>query len=65
MDIRDCLRETIKKKGITQSHIAKKIGLSDIDLSNRLLKKRKLEANEMLKICNAIDVDPFDIWKDT
>ncbi len=65
MDIRDCLRETIKKKGITQSHIAKKIGLSDIDLSNRLLKKRKLEANEMLKICSAIDVAPFDIWKDT
>ena len=65
MDIRDCLRETIKKKGITQSHIAKKIGLSDIDLSNRLLKKRKLEANEMLKICSAIDIDPFDIWKDT
>lgn len=65
MDIRDCLKETIRQKGITQAHIAKKIGLSDIDLSNRLLKKRKLEANEMLKICSAIDVNPFDIWKDT
>lgn len=62
MDIRDCLREKIKEKGITQFYVAKKANLSPVGLSNRLLKKRNLEANEMLRICKAIDENPFDIW---
>lgn len=64
MDIRDCLRNTIKEKGITQSSIAKKIGMTEIDLSNRLLKKRNLEANDLLRICKVISINPLEIWSE-
>lgn len=62
-DTRDALRELIKQKGYIQRAIAQKAGMSEHQLSGVLAKKRKLDSNEFLALCRALDTTPDDLFK--
>lgn len=61
MDVRECLRPAIDEKGYKYSHIATEAGLTDQQLSDIMNKRRRLEANEFVKICNAIGMTPNEV----
>ncbi len=61
MDIRDNLKKVISDKGFIQATVAKKAGLSPCKLSAVLSKSRKLEANEMFNLCEAIGISPCEL----
>lgn len=60
-DIRVNLRNVIKDKGYRQAFIAKKAGMSPCKLSQVVNLERKLEANEMFALCNAIGITPVEL----
>lgn len=66
MDVRDSLRKVISDKGFIQASIARKAGISPCKLSAILSKNRKLEANEMFDLCEAMDISPCELreWPD-
>ena len=43
-----------KEKGITNAHVARKIGMSPQQLQN-VFKKQELTVSDVIKLCNAID----------
>jgi transcriptional regulator with XRE-family HTH domain len=57
-DIKACL----ESKGIRQSFVSKKTGIPASILNMILNNNRKIEANEYMKICDAIGV-PLDYFK--
>lgn len=61
MDVRINLRDAIREKGYNQAAIAKKAGLSPCKLSQIVNLSRKLEANEMFALCDAIDMTPVEL----
>lgn len=61
MDIRDNLRSVIKDKGYIQAVIAKKSNLTPMQLSSVLKKERRLDANEMFDVCDAIEMSPDEL----
>ena len=48
-------------KGYSQKRVAEMANLSDSKLSSILLKRRKLDANELFDICNAIEITPSEL----
>ena len=60
-DIRDNLKAVIEEKGYIQAVIAHKANISPAKLSQILNKGRKLEANELFEICEAIEMSPTDL----
>lgn len=60
-DIRVNLRNVIKDKGYRQAFIAKKAGMSPCKLSQVVNLERKLEANEMFALCNAMEITPVEL----
>lgn len=60
-DIRVNLRNVIKDKGYRQAFIAKKAGMSPCKLSQVVNLERKLEANEMFALCNAMGITPVEL----
>ena len=61
IDVRDTLRDVIKERGFKQSAIAQMANLTPSKLSQTLKKARRLDANEMFAICNAIGINPQDL----
>lgn len=61
MDVRDNLKKVISDKGFIQASIAKKAGISPCKLSAVLSKSRKLEANEMFNLCEAMGISPCEL----
>ena len=57
-DIRDNLKQMIVNKGLKQSVVAAKSGLTSEQLSNILNRKRQLEAGELFAICDTIGTTP-------
>lgn len=47
-------RSYLIEKGITNAHIARKIGISPQQLQN-IFKKKELTVSDVIKLCNAID----------
>ena len=47
-------RSYLIEKGITNAHIARKIGISPQQLQN-VFKKKELTVSNVIKLCNAID----------
>ena len=47
-------RSYLIKKGITNAHVARKIGISPQQLQN-VFKKKELTVSDVIKLCNAID----------
>lgn len=52
------INEYLISKGIKQTYIAKKVGISEDKLSNILNGKRKISATEYLNLCEVLGVDP-------
>ncbi|RHE72454.1 XRE family transcriptional regulator [Mediterraneibacter gnavus] len=47
-------RSYLIEKGITNTHVARKIGISPQQLQN-VFKKKELTVSDVIKLCNAID----------
>lgn len=47
-------REYLKQKGISNAHVARKIGISPQQLQN-VFKKQELTVSDVVRLCNAID----------
>jgi transcriptional regulator with XRE-family HTH domain len=62
-DIRVNLRNVIKDKGIKQASIALKVGMTPNKLSQIVNLERKLDANEMFAICEAIGITPGELYE--
>lgn len=60
-DVRINLREMIRERGFRQAAIAKKAGMSPSKLSQVLNLERKLEANEMFALCDAMRITPVEL----
>lgn len=63
MDIRECLKPAIDKKGYKCGFVANEAGLTDQQLSDIMGKRRRLEANEFMEICRAIKMSPDEVMK--
>lgn len=61
MDIRDNLKAVIHDKHYIQAAIARKTNLSPMKLSQILNKERRLEANELYDICEALEMTPMEL----
>lgn len=55
------IKEYMKDNGIKQSYVADKMGTSPQILGTILNEKRKLEAAEFFKLCDAIGADAVDM----
>lgn len=62
VDARDSIAFEIKDRGFKQSVVARKAGLTEQQLSDIINKRRKMDANEMFSICEAIGVLPNDLF---
>ena len=58
IDVRDSVATEIKSRGFKQSAIAAKAGLTEQQLSDIINKRRKLDANELFSLCDALMIDP-------
>ena len=47
-------RSYLIEKGITNTHVARKIGISPQQIQN-VFKKKELTVSDVIKLCNAID----------
>lgn len=61
MDIRMNLKSLIKDKGYIQAAIAKKANMTPCKLSQIVNLERKLEANEMFALCEAMEITPVEL----
>ncbi len=61
-DVRDILAFEIKDRCFMQSLVAKRAGLTEQQLSDIVRKRRKMEANEMFRICEVIGITPNDLF---
>ena len=60
-DIRDNIRRIIQDRAYKQGTIAKRAGLTPDQLCAALKHRRKLDANEFLAVCAALDMRPEDV----
>ena len=61
MDVRVNLKYLIKDRGYIQAVLAKKANMTPCKLSQVINLERKLEANEMLALCEAMSVTPVEL----
>lgn len=59
--IRKKLQETIKQSGITQTELAKKIGIGQQTVSEYIHGKSMPALDTFANLCVVLDVDPADI----
>lgn len=52
------LKEIIESRGIKQAYICEKIGITADALSRILNCTRKITGEELLKLCDFLDIDP-------
>lgn len=64
-DARDGIARYIRDRGFKQAAIAAKVGLTDQQLCDILKKRRKLDANEMFMLCEAMNISPDQLFKPT
>lgn len=55
------LSQAVSERGITLTHIAQKANMSVDAVSRSFAGKRRLQADEMICICNAIGIDLRDL----
>lgn len=58
MTINEMLNDYVNKNGIKQVHIAQKTGIAVNIISKMLKGNRKIQADEFLRICTALNIDP-------
>lgn len=60
-DIRDQISRIIRDKAYKQATIAKRAGLSPVQLCATLKRRRRLDANEFILVCNAMGMPLDDV----
>lgn len=60
-DIRVNLRNVIRDKGFRQAAIANKANMAPCKLSQVVNLERKLDANEMFALCEALEMTPVEL----
>lgn len=60
-DVRDNIRIAMQDRCFIQSSIAAKAHMSPSVLSMVLNKKRRLEANELYDLCEAMEISPTEL----
>ena len=60
-DVRDCIDPAIKKSGIKKFIVAERAGLTQQQLCDIIGKRRKLDSNELMSICEAIGMTPNEL----
>lgn len=58
MDLRDTISEIIRERAFIAARIARKAGLTPMQLGQSLRKARRLDTNEFLRICEALEMSP-------
>lgn len=61
MDIRVNLKSVIRDKCYIQAAIAKKANMTPCKLSQVLNLERRLEANELFALCDAVNMTPMEL----
>lgn len=61
MDVRIGLQRVLRERCLNQAAIARKAGMTPMQLSDILHLRRKIEANEMFNLCDAIGIDPVEL----
>lgn len=56
-DARDGIAYELRQRGFKQTAIAKMAGLTEQQLSDIINKRRKMDANEMFLLCEAMKID--------
>lgn len=59
------IKEIIEGKGVTYTFISSKTGISVDAISRSMSGKRKLPADEMIAICEAVGIDLCDLQGDS
>ena len=57
------LKEIIESRGIKQSYISEQIGMTTDAISRILKGTRKITGEELLNICDLLDIDPRSLRK--
>lgn len=62
MDITAKIRSIMAQKGITQTELAKRLGITQAAVSSQL--SRKMRMDNFLAICQALEINPGEIFQD-
>lgn len=63
-DARDGIAAEIRERGFKQSAIASKAGLTEQQLTDIIKKRRRMDANEMFALCDAMGILPNALFVD-
>lgn len=61
MDVRVNLKYLIRDRGYIQAALAKRANMTPSKLSQVINLERKLEANEMFALCEAMNITPVEL----
>ena len=64
MNVAQKLKQAVEEKGVTYTSISSKTKIPVDAISKSLLGKRRLPADEMVAICQAVGVDLVDLLKE-
>ena len=60
-DIRDQISSIIRDRAHKQAAIARRAGLTPVQLCAVLKHRRKLDANELFRVCKALGMSPNEV----
>ena len=63
MDAREAVRWVIQQSGMKQRAVAAKAGLTEQQMCDVVNMRRKLDANELFAICQAVGVTPDAVFE--
>lgn len=63
-DARDGIADAIRESGYKQCVIAERAGMTNMQLSAIVNKRRKMDANEMFRLCVALNTTPNALFAD-
>lgn len=63
LDARDGVKKAIRKSGLKQEAVARRVNLSPRQLSDIVSKRKKLDADMLFKICEVVGTTPNDIFE--
>ena len=61
MDVRNYIGPAIENAGMKKQAVALRAGLNPQKLCDVIAKRRKLDANELVEICRAINITPNEL----
>ena len=61
LDVRDCIEPAIEKSGMKKIFVAEQAGLSQQQMSDIIGKRRRLDSNELMRICNVLHITPNEM----